>query len=433
MDVIHPRCCGMDISKRDAKVCVRIQDGGRVRSKVTTWPSLSSQILKLADDLVRQRVSLVTMEATGDYWKPFYFLLTEAGLEVMLVNARQARQIPGRKTDVADAVWLADLAAHGLLRGSFVPPPPIRELKDLVRTRTILVRLRGQEAQRLEKVLESAAIKLSSTIDDIVGLSGRRMLEAMITGVGDPGELATLADPRVKASAAELTEALTGRFTGHHAFLAKVHFDMIDSYTAQIDAVDQRVEACFTRTDPEGPHDQPPGADPPRSELAVKRALLTTIPGIGTLTAERIIAEIGIDMTAFPTPAHLTSWAGIAPGANESAGKVKSTRCRPGNTYLKGALGVAALSASRSHDTFLSARYKRIASRRGHLRAIVAIERTMLTAVWHILTTAEPYQDLGGDYYLRRRPGRVITKAVHQLRAAGLHVTFTDPKTAVVT
>jgi transposase len=433
MDVIHPRCCGMDISKRDAKVCVRIQDGVKVRAKVTTWSSLSSQILKLADHLHQQRVTLVTMEATGDYWKPFYFLLVESGLEVMLVNARQARQIPGRKTDVADAVWLADLAAHGLLRGSFVPPPRIRELKDLVRTRTVLVRLRGQEAQRLEKLLESAAIKLSSTIDDIVGLSGRRMLEAMISGVGDPAELATLADRRVKASAAELTEALTGRFTDHHAFLAKVHLDMIDSYTAQITAVSQRIDACFAAGDTDDPG---PGADtaaPPRSDLAAKRDLLTSIPGISTITAERIIAEIGIDMTVFTTAAHLTSWAGIAPGANESAGKVKSTRCRPGNTYLKGALGVAALSAARSKDTFLSARYKRVASRRGHHRALVALERTMLTAVWQILTTGKPYHDLGGDYYIRRRPGRVITKAISQLRSAGIEVTFTDPRTAVVT
>ena len=301
MDVIHPRCCGMDISKRDAKVCVRIQRGATVSAKVTTWSSLSSQILKLAAHLRRQKVTLVVMEATGDYWKPFYFLLVESGLEVMLVNARQARQIPGRKTDVADAVWLADLAAHGLLRGSFVPPPPIRELKDLVRTRTTLVRLRGQEAQRLEKLLESAAIKLSSTIDDIVGLSGRRMLEAMIAGVTDPTALASLADRRIKASTAELAEALTGRFTDHHAFLATVHLGMIDSYTRQINAVAARIDACFTDTDTDtDAHDR--AAVPTRADMAAKRDLLTTIPGVSTITAERIIAEIGIDMTAFELP-----------------------------------------------------------------------------------------------------------------------------------
>jgi transposase len=422
MEVIHPRCCGMDISKRDAKVCVRIQHGTRATTTVTTWSSLSSKILELADHLAAERVSLVVIEATGDYWKPFYYLLEEFGLEVMLVNPRQARQIPGRKTDVADAVWLADLAAHGLLRGSFVPPKPVRELKDLVRTRTILVRLRGQEAQRLEKLLESAAVKLSSTISDIVGLSGRRMLEAMIAGVDDPAELAALADGRVKASAEELTEALTGRFTDHHGFLARVHLDIIDSYTTQIALLEQRVQACFSGDD----RDQ-------HGDMAAKRDLLTTIPGIATLTAERVIAEIGTDMSVFPTPAHLTSWAGIAPGSNESAGKVKSSKCRPGNRYLKGALGAAALSVARSKDTFFAARYRRLVSRRGHERAIVAVERALLTAVWQVLQTGQPYRDLGGDYYARRRPGALIAKAISQLRAAGIDVTFTAPTVAVVT
>jgi transposase len=425
MDVIHPRCCAMDISKRDAKVCVRVQDGSRVSIQVTTWSSVTSAILELADHLLGQRVSLVVMEATGDYWKPFYFLLTEAGLEVMLVNARQARQIPGRKTDVADAVWLADLAAHGLLHGSFVPPKPIRDLKDLVRTRTTLVRLRGEEAQRLEKLLESAAIKLSSTISNLVGVSGRRMLEALIDGVTDPAVLASLAHPSLKASAAELREALTGRFTEHHGFLARVHLDLIDNYTTQIGLVCERIEACFTATGDD--------TDAAVSDLATKRALLTTIPGVSTITAERILAEIGADMSVFPTAGHLTSWAGIAPGANESAGKVKSSRCRPGNTYLKGTLGIAALAAIRSHDTFLAARYKRLAVRRGHQRALVATQRTMLTSVWHILTTGQPYTELGGDYYAKRRPGVVIAKALNQLRTVGVHLTFTGPTEAVVT
>lgn len=424
MNVVHPRCCGMDISKRDAKVCVRVQQGQQTSATVTTWSSLSSSILQLAEHLRVQRVSLVVMEATGDYWKPFYYLLAEAGVEVMLVNPRQARQIPGRKTDVADAVWLAELGAHGLLRGSFVPPTPIREVKDLVRTRTTLVRMRGSEAQRLEKLLESAAIKLSSTISDIIGASGRRMLEAMIAGVSDPAELASLAHSGVKASTDDLQEALTGRFTDHHGFLARVHLDIIDNYTTQIALLDQRIQACFTD---HGGEDAGPG------DLQIARDLLTTIPGISTVTAERIIAEIGIDMTIFDTPRRLTSWAGIAPGSNESAGKIKSSRCRPGNTHLKAALGIAALAATRTKNTFLAARYRRVASRRGHLRALVAIQRTMLTAIWHILTTGQPYHDLGGDYYNRRRPGAVIAKALNQLRAAGITITFTPPNQAVVT
>jgi transposase len=367
-------------------------------------------------------------EATGDYWTPFYFLLTEAGLNVMLVNARQARQIPGRKTDVNDASWLADLGAHGLLRGSFVPPAPIRELKDLVRTRTTFIRLRGEEAQRLEKLLESSAIKLSGAITNLVGVTGRRMLQALIDGVTDPDQLAALADPRVKATADELREALTGRFTGHHGFLAKVHLDLIDSYTTQIDAIGQRIDACFTPRHGDDDTDQAS-----KTNLAAKRDLLTTIPGLSTITAERVLAEIGADMSAFPTAKHLTSWAGIAPGANESAGKVKSSRCRPGNTYLKGALGIAALSATRSKDTFFAARYKRVASRRGHTRALVAIQRSMLTAIWTVLTTGQPYTDPGGDYYIRRRPGPVITKAINQLRAAGVNLIFTTPTEAMVT
>jgi len=248
------------------------------------------------------------------------------------------------------------------------------------------------------------------------------MLQAMIDGEDDATVLAGLAHSNVKASAEELREALTGRFSDHHRFLAKVHLDLIDSYTAQISVVADRIEACFTE-----------GNDPGAGDLAVKRALLTTIPGVSILTAERILAEIGADMSMFPTAAHLTSWAGIAPGANESAGKVKSSRCRPGNTYLKGTLGIAALSASRTKNTFLSARYKRIASRRGHQRALVAVQRTILTSVWHILTTGQPYTELGGDYYAKRRPGAVISKALQQLRTAGLTITFTGPTQAVVT
>jgi transposase len=385
--------------------------------------------MELAAELKRQKVTLVVMEATGDYWKPFYYLLGDMGLPVMLVNARQARQIPGRKTDVNDAMWLADLGAHGLVHGSFVAPPEIRELKDLTRARTILIRLRGQEAQRLEKLLESAAVKLSSTISDITGASGRRMLDAMIAGTDDPEALADLAGKRLKASRDDLREALTGRFTDHHGFLTQVHLDLIDSYNTKIEQIEQRIDTYFDDTST--------GSDRVdvclRHDLGVKRTLLTSIPGIGESLAERILAEIGPDMTVFPTPARLTSWAGVAPGANESAGKVRSSHCRPGNSYLKAALGTSALVASRTNDTFLAARYKRVASRRGHLRALVALERTILVAVWNVLSTNQPYVDLGGDYYARRRPAAMISKAINQLKQVGVNITFTSPTTAVVT
>jgi transposase len=433
VEVEHPRCAGLDISKRDAKVCVRVVAEGKAKAvrEVTTWGARSSQILELGGYLLDQKVSLVVMEATSSYWKPFWHLLDGLGLNVVLVNARQARQIPGRKTDVADCQWLADLGAHGLLRGSFVPPAPVRELKDLVRSRTILVRLRGQEAQRLEKMLEDAAIKLSASVSDIMGVSGRRMIQALIDGERDPKTLAALGI-RLKAGKEELVEALTGRFTGHHAFLAKMHLDLVDGYNDQIAKLDQRIEEFFA---PGADEDAPGGlSGEERARMAAKRDLLATIPGVSHTVAEQILAEIGPDMSHFPTAAHLASWAGVAPGANESAGRIKSTRCRPGNTYLKGALGIAAMAATRTKDTHLQARYKRVASRRGHSRALVAVEHSILTAVWHILTNNQPYLELGGDYYLKRRPGNAIRKAVDQLRAVGYTVTFPDnAATAIVT
>ena len=419
MEVVHARCVGMDVSKSDAKVCVRIQGRGRTRTstEVTTWPARASSILELAKQLATQRPTCVVMEATGDYWKPFYFLLAERGLPVVLVNARQVRQIPGRKTDVADAVWLADLAAHGLIRGSFVPDVQIRELKDLVRTRTTLAQLRVEEVQRLEKTLESTALKLSVVIDDLNGVSGRRMLGALVAGERDPVVLASLGDGRLKASKAELAEALTGRFTTHHAFLVQLHLDLIDAFTSRIEAITARIESKFEPTS-----DTAAGQD----SLWQARQLLITIPGISTTAAEQILAEIGIDMTAFPTAGHLASWAGVAPGANESAGKVKSTSCRPGNRYLKRTLGIAAMSVTRSKHTFLAARYKRIMARRGHRRALVAIARTLLETCWHLLVTRQPYHDLGADYYTRRRPGNAIKHALERLYEAGCQIQPTD-------
>jgi transposase len=283
----------------------------------------------------------------------------------------------------------------------------------------------------LEKTLEDAAIKLSCAVSDIMGVSGRRMLEALAGGQRDPDKLAALADGRIKADRQDLAEALTGRFTDHHGFLTRVHLDLVDAHNAQIAKLDQRIEAFFDQG--QGP-DGPGGisaAD--REDLAVKRDLLATVPGISQTVAEQVLAEIGPDMSHFPTAEHLASWAGVAPGSNQSAGRVKSTRCRPGDTYLKGALGIAALAATRAKGTYLQARYKRVASRRGHNRALVAVQHSMLVAIWHILTTGQPYRELGGDYYIKRRPGAAIRKAVDQLRAVGYTVTFPQPATATAT
>src|SRR3954470_22280604 len=275
VEVVHARCAGIDISKRDAKVCIRIAGAGRrggAGETVTTWGSVTGQVLALRDHLLDHRVSCVVMEATGDYWKPFCYLLEDAAFEVLLVNARHVKNLPGRKTDVSDAAWLAQLGAHGLVRGSFVPPAPIRQLRDLTRTRTGLTRARGQEIQRLEKLLEDAGIKLSAVASDSTGVSGRAMLAALIAGQDDPAALADLAKRRLRSKIPELTEALTGRFTQHHAFLARLHLDLIDRHTTAIEALTERIEVVIEPF--QGFHD-----------------LICTIPGISTITADIIVAE----------------------------------------------------------------------------------------------------------------------------------------------
>jgi len=307
MDVVHRRCAGLDISKKDAKVAVRVAGGGRAGTKttVTTWSSMTGQVLALREHLVAAQVTCVVMEATSDYWKPFYYVLEDGPWELMLVNARHARNMPGRKTDVSDAAWLAQLGAHGLVRGSFVPPAPIRALRDLTRTRTALTRERAREVQRLEKLLEDAGIKLSAVATDIVGVSGRAMLEALIAGQRDPEVLADLAKRKLRWKLGELSEALDGRFADHHAFLARTHLDLIDHLTGTIDQVTTRIEEAM-------------------APFRGVRDLIVTVPGISTGVADVIIAETGADMTRFASPGHLASWAGTCPGANESAGRVKS-------------------------------------------------------------------------------------------------------------
>jgi transposase len=407
VDVVHPRCAGVDISKRDAKVCVRIQGAGRARARstVTTWEAVTNRILALRDHLIAEEVTLVVMEATSDYWKPFYYLLEDAPFEVMLVNARHTKGIPGRKTDVSDAAWLAELGAHGLVRGSFVPPEPIRQLRDLTRTRTAITRERGREVQRLEKLLEDAGIKLSSVASDITGVSGRAMLEALIAGDRDPAGLADLAKRRMRSKIPELTEALTGRFGEHHSFLARLHLDLIDGHSRAIEELDERIEEAM----------QP---------FRATRDLIVTIPGISTVVADVIIAETGGDMSRFPSAGHLASWAGTCPGSNESAGRVKSTHTRPGNPYLKGALGTAAMSVARSKNTYLAAKFRRIASRRGPVKALVALEHAMLVAIWNMCSTGTYYADPGEDFFTRLHPDRARDRALEQLHRMGYAVTL---------
>jgi transposase len=411
MDIVHERAAGLDISKRDAKVCVRVPGprAGTFTSTVTTWGATTHAILELREFLEHEHVSTVVMKATSDYWKPFYYLFEES-LPVMLVNAKTARNIPGRKTDVSDAAWLAQLAAHGLLRASFVPPEPIRDLRDLTRARAIATRDRAREILRLEKFLESSGIKLSSVVSDLTGVSSRDMLEALINGERNPDVLAGLARGVLRSKIPALVDALTGRFKPHHAFLTRLHLDQIDAHTKVIEALTARIEEAM---------------EPFRDA----REALVTIPGVSLRVAEVIIAETGADMAVFETPARLASWAGVCPSANESAGRIKSTHILPGNRYLKGALGIAAMSAARSKNTYLAARFHRITAHSGRNKALVAVEHSILTAAWHMLAAGECYTDPGADHFNRINPSRAKNNAIKQLNSLGYDLTIT-PVTA---
>ncbi|CAM5616291.1 IS110 family transposase ISArsp3 [Streptomyces griseoloalbus] len=404
MDVVHERCAGIDIGKADVKVCIRVPGPGKRRCKeVRTFSTMTRDLLAMRDWLLAEGITVVGMEATGSYWKPVFYLL-ENDIECWLLNARHMKNVPGRKTDVADSEWICKMVEHGLVRPSFVPPPEIRQLRDLTRYRTEVIRERTREAQRLEKLLEDAGIKLSAVVSDLLGKSARAMLEALIAGERDPLVLAEMAKASMRAKREILAQALTGRFTDHHAFLARTMLDRIDAVTA----TEARLSEEITRQ-----------LAPFRRQVE----LLTTIPGVSTRSAEVILAEIGVDMSRFPSAAHLASWAGMCPGNHESAGKHTSGKSRPGDPWLKGALGLAATAAARSKG--LAARYKRIAVRRGKKRALVAVGHTILTSVWHMLTHEAEYHDLGGDYFIERTGrARQTRRLVSQLNMLGYQVSL---------
>ena len=403
MDVIYERCAGIDISKVDVKVCIRLPAGRRRRSQVRTFSTLTKDLLGMRDWLLAEGVTVVGMEATGVYWKPVFYLL-EHDLECWLLNARHMKAVPGRKTDVADAEWIAKLIEHGLVRPSFVPPEPIRQLRDLTRYRTEVVHERTREVQRLDKLLEDAGIKLSSVVSDILGKSSRRMLEALIAGERDPHVLAEMALASMRGKIDTLVEALTGNFGAHHAFLAQAMLDRIDAAT-QMDIrltarIDQQV-APFRR----------------------QIELLITVPGMQRRAAEAVLAEIGADITRFPTAGDLASWAGVCPGNNESGGKRMSGKTRHGDPWLKGVLGQVAVAASRTKDTYLASRYRRLAARRGKKRALVALQHSILISIWHMFTHDIEYHDLGGEYFLERTgKARQTRRLVSQLNHLGYTV-----------
>ena len=407
MDVVVRRCAFLDVHRDTVMACARTPDGaGGRREEVAEFATTTAQLLGLSDWLVERQVMLVGMEATGVYWKPVHWVLEATIDEVWVINARHMRNVPGRKTDVTDACWGAQLLEHGLVRPSFIPPKPFRQLRDLTRYRRVVIEERGRETQRLHKVLEDAGVKLSSVASSVLTKSGREMIDALIAGERDPAVLAEMAKGKMRRKIPALQDALAGRFDDHHALLCTAMLSRIDQADTTIDELTARIDELL---------------DP--YEAAV--TLLVTIPGVARRSAQVILAEIGADMSRFPTAGHLASWAGMCPGNNESAGKHRSGATRHGSKWLRVALVEAAQAASRSKDTYLSAQYARLRARRGSQRAAVAVAHSILVIAWHLLSTAEPYNDLGGDYFDRRRnsPARQ-RRLVAQLQAMGHKVTL---------
>jgi transposase len=408
MDLLVERCAGLDVGKREVVACVRTPGAkpGQRRSEVRTYETFTTGLEALAGWLEAEGVTEVVMEATGQYWKPVWYVLEVRDFELLLVNARHVRILPGRKTDVGDAAWLAELLEHGLLRGSFVPPPEIRRLRDLTRYRKRLIQAHTAECQRIHKTLEDAGIKLDSVASDVLGVSGRAMLRALVAGERDPEVLAELAKGRLRAKLPELRQALRGRFEDHHALLIRLCLDHIEHLDAAIAELDGRVDEVM-------------------APFVETRDRLDTIPGVGKRAAEVIIAEIGVDMTRFPTPAHLASWAGVAPGNNITGGKRRSGKTTKGDKWLIDILTECAWAAAHTKDTYLAAQFWRLARRIGKRKAAIAVGHSILVIAWHLLTNHCDYLDLGGDYFTRRHnPDRHRDQLVQQLHALGYRVTL---------
>jgi len=421
------RVCAIDVGKQSAKVCTRLPGGsaGRRVSRVWDVVATTRAVTELADQLVRVRVEKVTIESTSDYWRIWFYLLEARGLDVRLVNARDVKNVPGRpKTDKLDAVWLAKLTERGMLRPSFVPPPAVRVLRDYTRLRVDLTHDRTRHWQRLEKLLEDSLIKVSSVVSTLDGVSVRAMLEALIAGERDPRVLAGLARARLRSKHTALVEALTGRFDDHHGALARILLDQIDSLDATIDQLTGRIDQHIATI----PAAQKPGGggDGGGSTAAVPAVTrLDEIPGVGLIGAQTILAEVGFDMSQFPTPQHLAAWAKLVPRTIQSGTRHRTGKTGKGNPYLKGALGNAAATAART-NTFLGERYRRLVKRRGKLKALVAIARSILIIVWHLL--ADPttrFRDLGPDHHTNRIDKDKRTRThIRQLEALGYTVTL---------
>jgi transposase len=412
MDVLHPCCAGLDVHKDSVYACVRrIGPGGGVRETVQVFGTMTPDLLQLADWLAAEGATHVAMESTGVYWKPVYYLL-DGQFALVLANAQQLKRVPGRKTDTQDCAWIAKLMQHGLIAASFVPPEPQRDLRELCRQRVQLVRQKAAVSNRIQKVLEDANLKLGSVASDVLGKSGRAMLKALIAGETDPAKLAELALGRLRKQLPRLRPALTGRVTDHHRFLLKLFLDEAETVEDWVRQLEERIAAVL------GPFAE-----------AVRR--WTTIPGVDRRTAEAVAAEIGTDMSRFPSEGHLAAWGGMCPGNDESAGKRRSGKTPKGSPWLKRALVQAAWAASHTKDTYLSAFYRRLAARRGRKRALVGLGHAILGIMYHMQRNGTDYADLGGDYFERRDKDGLTRRLVRRLESLGMKVTLEPTPQAV--
>ena len=402
MEVICKRCCGLDVHKDIVVACLLIREGGKVLKEIRTFLTMTVDLVVLHDWLKAHQVTHVAMESTGIYWRPVFNLLEE-DFTILLVNAAHIKTVPGRKTDVKDCEWIADLLSHGLLRGSFIPPEPIRDLRDLTRYRKSLTDERVRQVQRLQKFLEGANIKLASVASNVMGVSGRAMLEALIAGSTDPQVLSELAKGRLRKKLPELKKALEGRFRSHHGFMVAEILTHLDFLDEAIERVSQEVSNCIV-------------------PFSRKVELMDLVPGINQRVAEGVLSEMGGDMSFFPSHRHAASWAGLCPGNKESAGKRKSGKIRKGNPWLRRYLIEASWAAVKKRGTYLSALYYRLVPRRGKTKAIVAVAHTLLVMIYHILKDQVPYRELGSDYFNKLNAAYVQRHHVKRLESLGFKV-----------
>jgi transposase len=416
MEIVHERAAGLDVHKDSVVACVRVMSGGKVNRECRTFDTTTAGLEALREWLIACKCTVVAMEATGVYWMPIFKILDdEDAYELIVANARHVKGLRGRKTDVNDATWIADLAAHGLIRASFVPHDDFHELRTLMRSRKQFVREQTGHVQRIQKTLTEANIRLDSVVSDIMGFSGRRMINAMIEGVSDPDKLAALGTRGLKATKDELRAALHGRLTDHHRFMLQLHLKQYDALEEMIGLVDQEAEARVARMDK--------AVEDKEAALSALILLLATIPGVSRLSAMTILSEIGRDMSRFPTAGHLIAWAGLCPGQNESAGKRRNGRLRKGAPWLKTMLVQCAWAAKRSKNSYYQAQYYRLKARRGSQKAICAVAASILTAIYHILKDGVPHQDLGVDYFDKRKPEAKVKRLVRQIAKLGFEVT----------